>query len=512
MQEDLEVLRTFADALVSSASTRFVRTLAHTDPSWGGGSLYERTGSPGGTPGGDERRFVNAAGIAYSLDVSRGHVDAAQFGALSDGRDRHREIQRAMDSAADLGIALRWLDERPVKVAGPLLARAGLASLEGGHLVLEENGEGVGGILVVRAATEARQPLAIRDMTFDMSDSRIGIHAVDASDLRIENNRFEGLGSKRPTGSIAVRLLVGPDSPTGFADCDVIANTIHCIDGTSSTTNNMGILAGHVGSAGLDAHEACARYRDGLFPESRPPNASRLRIRGNTIRGGYYGIGLYRVSDSIVEGNRVSTTVRGISAQQNCMRNVIARNRCVDTESSGIHLAFGSSDNRILDNHVESSRADGQALLQSYVGTRRNAFVGNFAATRNPAPDRDAQYLIYAAVDCEGSSFVANVLEGTPSRAVMAIESDWLPEDLQRAHRWSLQGNPACARGGSARVMLVGNSFEAGSGNLLIAVGQRGDKALEVLVGHQFRDMSPDARISVEAARGRLLKIRRLER
>jgi len=160
----------------------------------------------------------------------------------------------------------------------------------------------------------------------------------------------------------------------------------------------------------------------------------RTTISHNDITGGYYGIGLNGVSESIIEDNKVTNNARNISIQNGANRNRVANNTLRNSTSASIHLAYGSSDNTIINNDISTSIAVGEGLLQAYVGSKNNLFEGN---TVESTGKTGARWMLYFAIHADGNKAINNKFIGTYHRACIAIEPAWDETVKHIAHRGS---------------------------------------------------------------------------
>lgn len=150
------------------------------------------------------------------------------------------------------------------------------------------------------------------------------------------------------------------------------------------------------------------------------------------VTGGYYGIGISGLTGHIVQNNTCRNNMRGMSLQNCSSYGYIGYNNVHDCVSAGIHLAYGSSFNNIEGNTVTSSVAEGEGLVQAYVGSTNNTFENNTLLSTGPI---GAKFYAYCAVNSDGNMFIDNYLEGTCSRAYFGAESDWSNTIRDPAHR-----------------------------------------------------------------------------
>lgn len=185
-------------------------------------------------------------------------------------------------------------------------------------------------------------------------------------------------------------------------------------------------------------------------------------ILDNHTNGGYRGLTLSAAQRCTVRGNRFARNVRNISVQNTCLDNVVENNECIDSLSSGIHVAYGSNRNRIVGNRVRTSRAGGEGLLQAYVGSTDNLFEGNVVEAVAPAAPK---YHIYCAVHSDGNRFVRNELSGPCGRAYVAVESAFNPASKDPTHRnYRLDSDSGhFATRGMTGILIEGNRIRAAS-------------------------------------------------
>jgi parallel beta-helix repeat protein len=101
------------------------------------------------------------------------------------------------------------------------------------------------------------------------------------------------------------------------------------------------------------------------------------KIIGNRVIGGYYGLNLSSLTNSVVALNNVYGNQRGIALQNNATGNLVEGNVIQENFSSGIHTGYGSENNVIRGNRVNTTLGGGEALLQAYLGTKNNIFEDN---------------------------------------------------------------------------------------------------------------------------------------
>lgn len=159
--------------------------------------------------------------------------------------------------------------------------------------------------------------------------------------------------------------------------------------------------------------------------------ASRNIVMDNRVTGGIYGISLLAAVDGIVQRNTLAHNVRNLSCQTRSNRNRILNNDCFGSSSSSIHVAYESCDNLIEDNSIRSPRAEGEGLLQAYVGAKRNAFRRNSTFSDGTAP----KYHVYIGLQSDDCVVEDTAISGTCAHAYVAVESAWSSLVENPAHR-----------------------------------------------------------------------------
>lgn len=166
-------------------------------------------------------------------------------------------------------------------------------------------------------------------------------------------------------------------------------------------------------------------------------------ITGNTTLGGYYGIMCSGGCYNSFTGNRTKGTIRGIIIANSAVGNMVVGNLFTEMKSAGVHVSYGSSNNTIQSNTVYTTvNANGEALLQAYVGTKNNRFIGNACYS---VDGTGAQYGAYTAIHADGNVFSGNSFYGYFSRAVIGVESAWDSAETNPASYAYNKGTPGGA-------------------------------------------------------------------
>jgi hypothetical protein len=231
------------------------------------------------------------------------------------------------------------------------------------------------------------------------------------------------------------------------------------------------------------------------------------------VAGTYYGIALSGAHDCQIIDNDLARNMRNISVQNGCTGNVVRRNRCIDSISSAIHLAYGSCGNRIAGNWISTRRARGEGLLQAYVGATDNEFSENRIRVEAPAQPK---YHAYCAVHADRNRFIGNEFAGPCARAYLAIESAFSSrsnDPRHRNYRLPADGDNFATRGTSS-VLLEANRIIPTSRATAIYLAQISDRRGTyplmdcVIVGNAVLSAEPDQYLSfVEQSPGSLSRV-----
>ena len=144
-------------------------------------------------------------------------------------------------------------------------------------------------------------------------------------------------------------------------------------------------------------------------------------VADNICHGGYYGINLPAAQYTTVTGNVIRNNIRGVSMQHCAKFNNISNNVILQNISTAVGLAYGSTDNIIADNDMQSSVNTGEAFIEAYLGSKNNTFSGNQIRASGVAP----RFYVYCAIQSDGCVFRNNTMVGEAARASIGVESAW---------------------------------------------------------------------------------------
>lgn len=337
----------------------------------------------------------------------------------------------------------------------------GLPAVIGMGGVIEFHNTSIGGLRTwgkSEGATRNSRDLTVHGLIWDFRASPatcFGLFAHGCSGLTVT----KCIGKNLATGHGIAIYNEGAEHSEPVERIVLAENSIEAVKGKSDC---KGILL----SSNLDMgsyDDPTARWI-GEFRVATPDRPMRrIDIRDNTITGGYYGISMTGVADGNVSGNTVRRTVRGISMQLGCTDNKVHANHLIDSRSSAIHLAFGSSRNQVTGNSVETAVHDGEGLLQCYVGSVDNRIEENRVESRRPRLDVAGRYGIYFAVQSDGNCAKGNEIIGSYYGAGICIESAWNTATAfkeSRAFGNSNLVNSGYSKSGISRLEIADNRLE----------------------------------------------------
>jgi parallel beta-helix repeat protein len=377
----------------------------------------------------------------------------ADFGARGDGQtDDSEALQRLFDRAAEQQAEVVLPDGRYV-VSRYLIVRDGVRRITGagGVILFTGDRENVGLLLAGVAQGLARNvhDCEIQGLVLDARHRAKpvnALHGCNAVGCRFVGNRIVNL--KAGTGVLIQSFAAGREPA---ADNLIADNVIEGVAGEAHV-EWWGIrLNAELRFPGPEKTQN-AYWKAHFAATDAALPVARCTVRNNQVDGGYYGVWLTAARDCVVSDNTFARNTRSISIQDCSARNQVRNNRCDESLSSAIHLAYGSRGNRIEGNRVTTLRGEGEGLLQAYVGTEDNLFVDNEVHSLGRS-----RYLIYCGVQALRNEFRGNRLHGNASHAHVALESAWDWTILNPAHYGYLK-LPASVSG-FARNPTVDNRF-----------------------------------------------------
>jgi len=410
---------------------------------------------------------------AVAALANRAVFNPLEFGAVGDGvADDTRSVQKAATAAQAAGGVLLLPAGHTFGITQAIVVLNGTAGVTGGGTlkVLSSAQATCGIVLAGRASGHATNVsnCVIEAITVDCNHKRaLAIYGQNISNCKIVRNSV--LNCSASGVGILVRSLI---SGRASGSSNIIAfNEVHCdVIGTNHSV--IGIQCDAQSDFSpykqtLDSWKAIFRATPAAYP------ALNDQIIGNTVVGGYYGIALQSTYFAKVIGNHCSLNTRCISAQNLCKGLLIQGNTLQDSISAGVHVAWGSIQNRVVKNKITTNRARGEALIQAYVGAKYNTFSENDVTISGGAPE----YMAYCAVESDGCAFIDNKFSGPVVHAYIGIESGWNGAVADRASR--AYGSGTMQNGfthtGMGNIVVSGNTINGKSDVPAIYLGQISD-------------------------------------
>jgi len=405
--------------------------------------------------------------------ANRAVFNPLQFGAIGDGvADDTRFVQKAATAAQAAGGVLLIPAGHTFGTTRAIVVLDGTAGVTGGGtLKVLSSAQGTCGIVLAgRASGHAANVsnCVVEGITIDCNHKRaLAIYGQNISHCKILRNSV--LNCSTSGGGILVRSFIaggasGRDNIIAFNDvrCDTVG-TNHSVIGIQCDAQSDFSPYQQT----LDSWKVIFRPTPAAYP------ALNDQIIGNTVVGGYYGIALQSTYFAKVIGNHCSLNTRCISAQNLCKGLLIQGNTLQDSISAGVHIAWGSIQNRIVKNKITTNRARGEALIQAYVGAKYNTFSENDVTITGGAPE----YMAYCAVESDGCAFINNRFTGPVVHAYIGIESGWNGAVTDRASR--AYGSGTMQNGfthtGMGNIVISGNTIIGKSDVPAIYLGQISD-------------------------------------
>jgi hypothetical protein len=352
------------------------------------------------------------------------------FGARADGvSDDSIPVQRASDAARSASGTL-WIPAGHVfGISRNILVRNGVKSVEGsGTLKILPAAAGPCAIIAAGRVSGNAQNVrdcVFRDFTFDANGKHsLGLYFQNAQRCGAVNIRIvnaTGLG----VGILFKSFSAGGEPGLGnYAKSCIVEGDI-----ARQPRGSVGIAFESEASFGT-----AGNLRTYWKQNDRSPQPALSEQQGAVIDcevlGCYYGLSLGAAIGVHVSGFRSRYNMRCISVQNGSSHNVFSDLILRDSISSAFLIGYGSCDNSIERAMSETTRANGEALFQSIIGSKRNRFEHCSTDVTGGAP----QYHFYCAVESDDCAFIDCSARGAAVRAYAAVESAWSSHVRHRSH------------------------------------------------------------------------------
>ena len=355
----------------------------------------------------------------------KNHIPAVAF--HDGGADLAPALNAAAQAAKTLQLGIELPAQRDYQLGSQITLENGVPYLHGnGSTLAVQNSVNEAALKLPNGASQGE----ISGLTLNMNAAP-GVHGIlgyDLHDYRIHDNHILHLGQRPGHPGYGITVYSG----SGHTENITVENN-HISAKPSNGAHAhadapVGIAFNGAQQPGnpqwRDAKAPVWRQyvEDGTVAEADPSRTIKhITVRGNQVSGTYYGVAFSTVSDSEISGNHLHHNERNISLQDRSSGNRVADNILTDAESSAVHIAYGSNNNTVSDNHISSSRAAGQAMLQAYQDSHDNTFQANRIEVVHEA----ANNFLYTATDSSGTTFRDNIASGRVSRAAIGAESVW---------------------------------------------------------------------------------------
>jgi parallel beta-helix repeat protein len=363
------------------------------------------------------------------LVLNESSVNIKDYGAIGDGVKNDVVAINAAANVAKNGYQL-IIPKGIFLISSYILISNGTKAIygKGGIIKPFDTASQVGVVLAGKAngKPENVRNCVVDGLIIDMDSSNkygIGIYCQNVSNCIISNNHIYKI---KTGGGILIRAF---QNGLESSNNNTIINNI-----VEGDTSNNAIPSGIELDTNIDlqgyARQDLKWKATFVTGKGYYPPAHNI-ISGNIVKGGYYGISISSANYTVVTNNDVSYNQRNISCQNDCKYNNISNNVLSESISSSIHLAYGSSFNLISNNNIVTNRGTGEGLLQAYVATKYNKFIGNNVASLGTG----SKFYIYTGIHADGNEFSNNTLRGNCSHAYIAIESAWVANTTEPESR-----------------------------------------------------------------------------
>ena len=381
---------------------------------------------------GDHHALLQKNSTGYSDNMPPGwtltcknHIPAVAF--HDGGADLAPALNAAAQAAKTLQLGIELPAQREYQLGSQIVLENGVPYLHGnGSTLAVQNSVNEAALKLPNGASQGE----ISGLTLNMNAAP-GVHGIlgyDLHDYRIHDNHILHLGQRPGHPGYGITVYSG----SGHTENITVENN-HISAKPSNGAHAhadapVGIAFNGAQQPGnpqwRDAKAPVWRQyvEDGTVAEADPSRTIKhITVRGNQVSGTYYGVAFSTVSDSEISGNHLHHNTRNISLQDRSNHNTVRDNILTDAHSSAIHIAYASSDNHIENNHIMTTRAGGQAILQAYQGSKNNHYHNNHIDVAHDATTN----FMYTATDSSGTTYRDNIASGRVSRASIGAESIW---------------------------------------------------------------------------------------
>ena len=374
-------------------------------------------------------------------------VSVKDFGAVGDGvTDDTAAIQAAIDYASTNFLNVQLLGSYSIS---SIRIKNGLRSLTEGKLIARTQGANLVEFdcAALGGAAVSNCYIANIEMVLD-AGPLYAVKGEDCTYCTFENNYLHNTTNTTNT-------IFGISLKTS-SNNKIINNTV-VLDYRHNGGQPIELY-----SPGVDAYWGYFANATGNITPTANPCEYNV-IEGNRVYGGLQGIAIQGSNHNVISGNSIEAAGdRGIICIAS-VRNTISSNNIRDCGSSGIHFAYGCTQNLIEANSITNLNASGgEAGLQAYVGCGGNSFIGNNVTT-------NANYGVYIGVSSSFNIVANNTLQNY-GIAGICVQSDWFGSGGQGVYGRPNYGAPVGSKwaftdtvGTSIKSNYIGDSANVGN-------------------------------------------------
>jgi parallel beta-helix repeat protein len=400
-------------------------------------------------------------------------ISPYDFGAKGDGITDDTAALNAAAQEANLKKGTLTIPAGTFIVTDWIRINRGVQAVVGtGGIIKLSAGQNQVGLLMPMKEFTADRPgrLLIQDLTIDANNMpALAIYGQNVSNVDIIDNKI----LNNLTGQGILLRAFAEDATDAVKGNVIRGNLVSGFGGYSPGWDGIGVDANISLLAGLTS--VIDHWKQTFEPPKPAATTTDNVIENNHVIGGYYGISISAASNTTITRNTLEMNMRNISMQNRAVNNLVMENTLRDSVSSSVHLAYGSSNNRIEKNDIRTARAGGEGLLQAYVESQNNSFIGNSVTVESAS---GPTFFAYTGTHSVGNKYTNNVFVGPCSKAYFGVESGWntsTADPASRAYNNDPVVNNYAARG-SKNVMIANNQITATSVSPVFFLGQTSDQ------------------------------------
>lgn len=415
---------------------------------------------------------LTACNTAQTIRLNLG-ISPYDFGAKGDGITDDTAALNAAAQEANLKNATLTIPAGTFILSDWIRIKRGVQAVvgTGGIIKFSAGKDYVGLLMPINEFTPDRPGrLLIQGLQIDANNVLgIPIYGQNVSNIDIIDNKI----TNNSKGSAIVIRATADDKVNSVKNNIIRGNLVTGFGGYSPGWNGIVIESDIALIAGTTS---VIDHWKQTFSAPQPYTiAENNLIENNHVIGGYYGVSISAASNTTIVRNTLEMNMRNVSMQNRAVGNLVMENTLRDSVSSSVHLAYGSSNNRIEKNDIRSARAAGEGLLQAYVESQNNSFDGNSVTVESLG---GPTFFAYTGTHSVGNSYTNNIFVGPCLKAYFGVESGWntlTADPASRAYNNDPVVNNYAARD-SGKVIIANNQITATSLSPVFFLGQTSDQ------------------------------------